>query len=259
MGDRKVPDDLARLWRLPVGKRLGRPAELDVDRVVGTAVTLADQAGLTEATLPKIAAALNVTPMSLYRHIGSKDELVGLMADAAFGAPPRPDPNDDQWRPALRRWARAQLAVFDDHPWLPQLPITGPPRGPNAIGWMDAGLRALRSTKLGWGAKIGVITVVGGYVRQAFLTGRQLEASRHAADLDEAQALQTYSHELVELVDPDRFPDVADLLASGTFDAAPPLDTADQDFTFGLDLVLDGVAAAIETAAYETTSTGDQR
>lgn len=246
MAERRVPDDLARLWRLPVGTRLGRPAELTVGRVVSVAVELADRSGLSGATLPKIAAALEVTPMSLYRHIGSKEELTVLMADAAFGPPPGPAAAQDGWRPALRRWARDQFAVFERHPWLVQLPVSGPPRGPNAVGWMDAGLRALRTTGADWGAKIGVITVLSGYVRQGFLQGSQLEAGRQDADLDEPGALRIYVRELTELIDPQRFPDVADLLASGLFESVPPPDTADEDFAFGLELVLDGVAAVLE-------------
>ncbi|WP_330182428.1 TetR/AcrR family transcriptional regulator [Nocardia sp. NBC_01503] len=297
MSEPKMPDDLVRLWRLRAGPRLGRPAELDIDRVVDTAVRLADESGLAGATLPKIAAALSVTPMSLYRHIGSKEELVGLMVDAALGPAPdsaqrlapgsapgevpgsqpdraggatsdtvstsdspqrtgatttlgsSPESGSPTWRPALRCWALAQSEVFRRRPWLAQLPVTGPPRGPNAIAWMDAGLRTLRETGLDWAAKIGVITVVGGYVRQAFVLDRQLTESRGAAHVDEQQALRQYVRELTGVVDSDRFPEVAALLGSGLFESVPDApESADQDFAFGLDLVLDGVAAAAERA-----------
>ncbi len=244
MAERKVPDDLARLWRLPIGTRMGRPAELTVDKVVDTAVELADESGLSGATLPKIAVVLEVTPMSLYRYIGSKDELTVLMADAAFGPPP--ELAATQWRPALRQWVRDQFTVFEQHPWLAQLPTSGPPRGPNAVGWMDAGLRALRATDADWGTKVGVITVLSGYARQGFLLGAQLAAGRQAADLDEPAALRIYSRELTELIDPQRFPDIAELLDSGLFESVPPPDTADEDFAFGLELVLDGVAGVLE-------------
>ncbi|WP_067827004.1 TetR/AcrR family transcriptional regulator [Nocardia inohanensis] len=247
MADRKRPDDLARLWRVNTGSGLGRRAELDVDRVVATAVELADRAGLTGATLPKIAAALGVTPMSLYRHVGSKDELVGLMADAAFG--PAPDPVEQPWRDALTAWTAAQRAVYEQHPWLAQLPISGPPRGPHAIAWMDAGLRALRPTGLDWAAKIGVITVVGGYVRQAYVMNRQLAESWDAAEVDEAQALRNYVGDLTGLVDSARFPDIAALFDSGLFESIPAQpESAEGDFTFGLNLILEGVAAEVQRA-----------
>ncbi|MEU0542760.1 TetR/AcrR family transcriptional regulator [Nocardia sp. NPDC005978] len=251
MSDREVPGDLARLWRLPTGSRLGRRAELDVDRVVATAVELADREGAAGATLPKIAAALSVTPMSLYRHVGSKDELVALMGDAAFGPVPESLAARGEWRADLREWALAQCAVFQAHPWLAQWPITGPPRGPHAIAWMDAGLRALRPTGLDWGAKIGVITVLGGYVRQGFDLERQLRDSRTAAALDESQALANYGRDLTGLLDAGRLPDIAALFDSGIFESIPPEpDSAaasmSEDFHFGLELILDGVAAAVK-------------
>lgn len=244
--ERKTPDDLVRLWRLGTGSRLGRRAELDTDRIVAVAVELADRDGVAGATLPKIAAALGVTPMSLYRHIGSKDELVLLMADAALGSVPESLAGEGTWRHTLRAWAMAQSEVFDRRPWLAQLPVSGPPRGPNAVAWMDAGLRALRDTGLDWPAKIGVITVVGGYVRQAFVMRQQLEASWSAAEVDEQQALRTYTRDLAALVDTDRFPDAAALFSSGIFESIPEApESMDGDFRFGLDLVLDGAAAAI--------------
>ncbi|WP_328404280.1 TetR/AcrR family transcriptional regulator [Nocardia sp. NBC_00403] len=246
MSGEKLPDQLVRMWRLPTGPRLGRPAELDVDRVVGTAVALADRAGLQGATLPKIAAALGVTPMSLYRHIGSKDELNDLMADLGFGPATELAVSQGEWRADLRRWALAQLEVFRRHPWLTQLPISGPPRGPNAIDWMDAGLRALRATRLDWAAKVGVIMVVSGYVRQGFVLAYQLEHGSRAAGLDQAQVEQNYGRDLARLVEPDRYPDAAQLFGSTIFQPPPVVEgSEDHDFTFGLELILDGVAAAV--------------
>lgn len=221
--------------------RVGRPAELDADRIVATAIALADRDGLPAASLTKVAAALDVTPMSLYRHIGSKDGLTELMADTAFGSPPALDP---VWRPALREWASGQRAVFARHPWLTQVPITGPPRGRNALAWMNAGLAALRDTGLDWAAKIGAITVVGGYVRQAFVTDRHM-ADQRGAERSEAEALDVYQRDISAL-DLSSFPEIAALFAAQTFaDVPPDEESADNDFTFGLDLILDGVAVAI--------------
>lgn len=248
MADDTPPNELIRLWRLPTGPRLGRPAGLDVEQVVRTAVRLADRDGLSGATLPKIAETLGVTPMSLYRHIGSKEELLVLMGDTGTGPPPNlPSPEED-WRPALRAWAFALWSVHRQRPWLTQLPISGPPSGPSAIGWMDAGLRALRPTGLDAGAKVGIVMVVSGYVRQADLLAQQLEQGRRTTGLDEVETNRDYARHMARLVDPDRFPDAAELFNSGLFESAPPPSTPDpsqDDFEFGLDLVLDGVAATI--------------
>ncbi|MFD6161089.1 TetR/AcrR family transcriptional regulator [Nocardia sp. NPDC060256] len=251
MVDDTPPNALVRLWRLPIGPRLGRPAGLDVELVVRTAVELADRDGLPGATLPKIAETLGVTPMSLYRHIGSKEELLVLMGDAGTGPPPTfPAPEDD-WRPALREWAVTLWRVHRQRPWLTQLPIAGPPSGPRAIGWMDAGLRALRGTGLDAGAKVGVVTVVSGYVRQADLLAQQLEQGRRTTGLDESETNRDYGRHMARLIDPERFPDAAELFHSDLFESAPPPPTPDpaqDDFEFGLTLVLDGVAATIARA-----------
>ncbi|MFI6042710.1 TetR/AcrR family transcriptional regulator [Nocardia sp. NPDC051321] len=248
MVDDTTPNELVRLWRLPVGQRLGRPAGLDVELVVRTAVRLADRDGLPGATLPKIAETLGVTPMSLYRHIGSKEELLVLMSDAATGPPPAfPAPVAD-WRSALREWAVSLWSVHRQRPWLTQLPIAGPPSGPGTIGWMDAGLRALRPAGLDIGAKVGVVMVVSGYVRQADLLAQQLEQGRRATGLDESETNRHYARQMARLVDPQRFPDAAALFDSGLFESAPPPSTPDpaqDDFEFGLEVVLDGVAATI--------------
>ncbi|MCD0443447.1 TetR/AcrR family transcriptional regulator [Glycomyces sp. A-F 0318] len=246
MDEAEVPVELARLWRIAPESRLGRPARLDVGAVVDAAVALADRDGLAAATLPKVAEALEVTKMSLYRHVGSKDELLVLMRDAAQGPPPASLEGTGPWRERLRGWAEAQAAVLERHPWLVRMPVTGPPSGPNGIAWFDAGLRALRETGLDWGAKVGVVMLVSQYVGGAAELAQGLAAGR-GTGLDQAAAEQSYGRAMAALVDPGRFPDAAALFGSATFEATGP-DTGGHDFRFGLELVLDGVAAAVERA-----------
>lgn len=247
MTEAETPEPLRRLWRLPTSSRLGRPAELDVERVVRAAVDLADREGLAAVTLSKVAKTLGYTTMALYRHVGSKDELYALMADLVSGPPP--DPAGASWRDGLRGWAYALRARHLEHVWLAQLPVSGPPSGPNGIGWLDAGLRVLRDTGLGWGAKVGVMTVLSGYVRSASQLTQELAAGRRDTGMDQAEAEQAYGRALVRLVDSERFPEAAELFGSDLFETMPEQiegDPSDVDFTFGLELVLDGVAAAVD-------------
>ncbi|WP_227997964.1 TetR/AcrR family transcriptional regulator [Nocardia australiensis] len=241
MADEAVPADLGRLWRIQDRARLGRPAELDVERVVRTAVELADRDGLGAVTLLKVASALGFTKMALYRHVGSKDELFELMNDLALG--PAPDLSTE-WRTGLRQWAHAMRASYLEHPWIPQLPITGPPRGPNGIGWMDAALRTLAATGLDWATKVGVLMLLSAHVRQSCLITQQLTDARRGTGLDEAQSNQIYGRALAGLVDPERYPEAAKLFAAPLFQSATD-EPADSDFVFGLELILKGVAAEL--------------
>ncbi|MGP4021280.1 TetR/AcrR family transcriptional regulator [Saccharopolyspora sp. 5N708] len=244
MDDAAVPAELRRLWRVPTSSRLGRPAELDVDRVVRAAVELADQHGLGGVTLPKIAKELGFTTMSLYRYVGSKDELFVLMQDFAMGTAPEIDVEPADWREGLRQWAAAERRVNHRHRWLAQVPVSGPPIGPNQISWLEAALRVLRTTELDWAQKIGVVMLISGYVRYTTVLSEELETGR-AAGVDEPEATRRYGESLAKLVNPEDFPEVAGLLASGVFNNSPgPGEdpAADPDFTFGLDRILDGVA-----------------
>ncbi|MCI2423353.1 TetR/AcrR family transcriptional regulator [Saccharopolyspora sp. K220] len=244
MDDAAVPPELRRLWRVPANSRMGRPAELDVDRVMRAAVELADQHGLAGVTLPKIAQALGFTTMSLYRYVGSKDELLVLMQDFAMGMPPEITVEPDDWCEGLRQWAAAERRVNHRHPWLAQVPVAGPPIGPNQISWMEAALRIMRATKLDWAQKIGVVMLISGYVRHTTLLSEELETGR-AAGVDEPEATRRYGESLAKLISPKDFPEVAGLLASGVFNHSPGTGedpAADPDFTFGLDRILDGIA-----------------
>lgn len=244
----EVPVELRRLWGLEEQSRMGRRAVLDVPQVVAAAVELADRDGLAGVTLPKVAAALGVTSMSLYRYAGSKDELLTLMFDAAIGLPPGLA-DADGWRDGLRRWAHALLAVHHRRPWLVRVPVTGPPSGPAQIAWMDSALGVLRETGLDWAAKVGVLGVLSGHVRQSAVLVQEFAEGR-APDLDQVDVERAYGRALAALVAPDRFPDAARLFASPLFTTLPDRDEGapDPDFVFGLDLILDGVAAAVGRA-----------
>ena len=241
-----VPDDLRRLWRLQSGSRLGRPAELDVSRVLHAALRLADREGLAGVTLPRVAKALGYTTMSLYRHVGSKEELLSLISDAAVGPAPAIAVPPRRWRAGLREWTLAMRRVYERRPWLARLPISGPPVGPNQIAWMEEALRLLRETGLGWAEKVGVLTLLAGYVRQTSLLVQDLQPVR-AARREPLE--QRYARTLAALIDPERFPETAELLASGVFEAgaqATADPASDPDFVFGLERILDGVAGAVK-------------
>ncbi|WP_069815135.1 TetR/AcrR family transcriptional regulator [Streptomyces sp. TP-A0874] len=249
-----APAELARLWRLrPSTSGLGRPAALDTERVVRTGVELADRAGLRGATLPKIAKELGVSPMSLYRHVGSKEELLVLMRDSALGTPPELGSAPGRWRAGLREWSVAQRRLNHERPWLPRLPITGAPVGPHEIAWLEAGLEVLSGTELDWAAKVGTLTLLSGYVRQASLLSQEHQRGREETGMGQAEAERAYARTLERLVTSDRFPQTARLLSSGLFEAAPddayddPV--SDPDFVFGLERVLDGIAVAVGSAA----------
>jgi AcrR family transcriptional regulator len=105
----------------------GRPAGLTRERILGTAIALADADGLGAVSIRRIAAELKARPMSLYAHIGSKDELLALMHDRVLGEALLGDVPGD-WQEALRAIARRTREVTLRHPWIiaDHLPRLGP-------------------------------------------------------------------------------------------------------------------------------------
>jgi hypothetical protein len=169
------------------------------------------------------------------------------MQDFAIGPPPEIATRPDQWREGLRQWARAERLLYQRSSWLARLPIAGPPIGPNAVAWMEAGLRILRGTGLDWAEKLGLLTLLNGYVRQASLLSQDLERGRSGSGLDEARTAQRYGRSLARLIDAGKFPEMARLLAARAFEPSRgrARDDPTAGFTFGLERILDGVSVAV--------------
>jgi TetR/AcrR family transcriptional regulator, tetracycline repressor protein len=89
---------------------------LTKDAVVDRALELADSQGLETLTIRKLAAELGVTPMALYWHFRSKDELLGGLVERVWG---EIDTNVDPaapWPAQLRGMMKSLLAVLRAHP-----------------------------------------------------------------------------------------------------------------------------------------------
>lgn len=240
--DTGLPPGLARAWGLDPRPGRGPRPGLSTGRIVDAAISVAAAEGLAGVSMSRIAAELGVSTMSLYRYVGSKDDLLVLMVDSAAGTPPPGPPPEDGWRPALAFWATAQRDVLHRHLWALRVPITAPPATPHSVAWMERGMACMRATALAPYEKLGVINLVGGFVRQEARLTADIDAALRAAGADSATAMAAYGRLLATLTDADRFPEITSLLRSAAL-AEPG--GADDDFRFGLERVLDGVAVLI--------------
>ncbi|WP_204051075.1 TetR/AcrR family transcriptional regulator C-terminal domain-containing protein [Microbispora siamensis] len=109
-----------------------------------TAIAIADREGLDAVSMRRIAAEMGVGPMSLYRHVAGKDELVMQMADEVFGEAELPAPGPDGWRAKLELISRRQWELCRRHLWLPRaVSFTRPLLAPNMMEHTEWTLRAL--------------------------------------------------------------------------------------------------------------------
>ncbi|GAB2670689.1 TetR/AcrR family transcriptional regulator [Kribbella swartbergensis] len=238
----ELPADVAVMWRLRDSSRRGPKPSLTLEDITRAAIELADAEGLGAVSMARVAERLGNSTMALYRHVKSKDELLVLMSDAALERP-EPLPDGVDWRTGLTFWAEGVLSAIRNHPWYSKLPISGPPAGPNNLAWFDAALGALKDTGLPEEAKVGVVMGLITYVQGEIRMSLDLAAGF----ADNPGVFNQYGAILARVVDRGQLPALARVLDAGVFDTVSDFDqTSDEDFDFGLQLYLDGVAAFID-------------
>lgn len=202
----------------------GRSARggLSTQAIVDTAIALADVDGLDAVSIRRVAAVLEVRPMSLYTHIVSKDELLALMANELVGTLIVEPPLPDDWREALSLIARSYFKMFVRHPWLLALFTRRPRPGPNATRQAKQLARAVEGLRLPPEDAWRLLGIVNDYVLGNALRVATTGSARDLVD---------------SLTDEDRaaLPEVAAL------SRVEETRLAGEGFEIGLQAVLDGV------------------
>ncbi|MFT2015492.1 GntR family transcriptional regulator [Streptomyces sp. 796.1] len=222
--------------------------ELTRERIVRTAIEVADGEGLAAVSMRSIAARLNAATMSPYRHVHSKDELVLLMADAAFGELRLPQPAPTHWRTRLELGARSLWALHQKHPWLAQIgPLTRPLLLPHLMVYSEWMLAALDGQGLPPTTMIDLNVLLYSHVQGIAVQLEREAQAASATGLSDDQWLDHQEPALAALTDSGDYPTfnrVMDSIGTTGYD----LDLS-RLFELGLGSVLDGVAVLIDGRA----------
>jgi AcrR family transcriptional regulator len=206
------------------------------DRVLRTALAHADEAGLEGFTMRRLAQVLDVAPMSLYRHVANKDDLVDGMIDLVFAEIELPAAGVD-WKAWMRQRAISVRAALNRHPW--------------AIGLMESRRRPGPATLRHHDAVIGRLRGAGFSIEMAAHAYSLMDAYIYGFTMNQASMPSDPGMDTSELaaVMVEQFPaEVYPHLAEFTFKHVmrPGYDYGDE-FEYGLDLILDGLEEASET------------
>jgi AcrR family transcriptional regulator len=240
-----LPPGLDLLWgRRERGKR-GPRAGLSPDAIVAAAIGIADAKGLEAVSMERVARKLGFTTMSLYRHVASKEELLQLMWNAsALGAEHLVIEGDD-WRSRLRAWAIIQRDALDRHPWITQMPMAAPPVAPNSLHFVERGLATLDETGLDDADKLRIIGLLSSYTlseaRMANDAARAAAAAQAAGDGSPGPPVP-FESLLRELLDEQTYPRLYRIAWAPAAAAV----SERHEFLWGIDRILDAVAALIE-------------
>lgn len=201
-------------------------AVLTHERIVTTALKLADEEGIGGLSMRRLATELDCGAMTLYHYIADKDALLEALVDAVAGEI-EPPPADADWRAAAEHIAKAALEVQLDHPWVIPIWATTWP-GPHRFALVEQLLDALAGADLPADiADLGFHALtnhVQGFAQQR-LSYQELESK---ADVTAVR--------LEELFASNQFPRVAEHV-----EFHRSQHEAHDEFGFALNLILDGL------------------
>ncbi|MFI6033874.1 TetR/AcrR family transcriptional regulator [Streptomyces sp. NPDC051315] len=228
------------------GRGGGQPSGLDRERIIQVTVRLLDAEGLDRFSMRRLAAELNVTAMSVYWYVDTKDDLLELALDAGFGELELPDPEaeDADWRDQLRALATAYRTLLVRHLWLSPLAGRYLNIGPNSLAFSRtvqhiirrSGLPAHRVTS----AISAVFQFVYGYgTIEGHFFGRVADAGMTPDEyFQHSMTTVTEAPQIASVVEESR-----DIMAARGGDTVTEM--LDRDFTYALDLLVAGIEAMV--------------
>ena len=204
-------------------------ARLNRDKVVGSAIALADASGIESLSMRKLGGELGVEAMSLYNHVSNKGDLTDGMIDGVFAEIDLPSGGTD-WRTAMRHRAISVRKVLARHPWATGLMESRTTPGPATLRHHDAVLGILREAGFSIVLAAQASSVLDSYIYGFVLQERNLPAT----SMGSTKLAQVI---LARLATQD-YPHVAEMTVEHVLQ--PGYDH-DAEFEFGIDLILDGL------------------
>lgn len=241
-----LPGGVKLSWGIVKKPKRGPKGELSIPRIVEAAVEIADREGLAAVSMGKVAQKLGFTPMSLYRYVSSKEDLIQLMQDAACDIKVPPYRSEVGWREEMREFYEESVRVFREHPWYADIPITSIPLAPNTLSLIDWMLRIMKDFPIHDYEKMSFLLLVSSYARACGMIERdQIRVLQSGQSIESFDGRQ-YTAAMKKLVTPERFPHLYPVLMSGVYTGEAESPIGD-DLAFGLERVLDSIEQYVET------------
>ena len=217
---------------MPRPRTLTKPRQaLTRERIVDAALHIMDTEGLDAVSMRRVAREVGVEAMSLYNHVRDKDDLLNGVIERVMGGFVFPVRGEgDDWVSYGRRLAYAWRDVLRTHPVVMQL-FAERKHGTSVdtMRPMESALEVLRGAGLGEREAVQAFHTIGG-----FIFGYVMMETGYLPGGQNAQAFPP--------VPAAELPNVAaclPYLADCDFD---------EEFAFGLDLMLEGLRAKTGSA-----------
>ncbi len=206
-----------------------RREPLSRERVLETALKIADQGGLESLTMRRLGQELGVEGMAIYYYFASKDQIVDGLVDLVFAEIELPS-DDGDWKPAMRRRAISLRDVLLRHRWAIGLLESRRTAGPANLRHHDAVIGSLRAGGMDITMAAHAYSLVDAYVYGFALTKLTLpfatgeEIARVAQGIRQSSDLAAYPH----------FAEMMEHALQPGYDYGA-------EFEYGLDVILDAL------------------
>lgn len=197
------------------------------DKIIATAVRLVDDEGAAALSMRNLAQRLDTGTAVLYRAVSGRAELVGFVVDRVFGEVEFEVDTTGDWQQTCRVAAQAIFDTLAQHRGIAPLLIEQVPTGPHVLALRERFLAMLLKAGFAPEAASRAYATLARYVIG-------FAAQLHDPTIPDPQP--TRLTELFRQLDPAEYPAtvaVADCL---------PTQKLEDEFRFGLDLIVDGLA-----------------
>lgn len=201
------------------------------ERVLEAAIALADASGIDGLSMRRLGQEVGVEAMSLYHHVGKKDELIAAIVDLVVQEFEHPSP-DLHWKEALRRAAVSAHETLLRHPWAASLILSGS-ESVARLRQMDAILGTLR--RAGFSA---AMTDHAYHALDSHIMGFTLWIV--GLNLPSGEEFRALADSFLEQLPREEFP----YLVEHVEEHLKPRDGVNE-FEFGLNLILDGLERSL--------------
>jgi AcrR family transcriptional regulator len=206
-----------------------RRTPLTRERVLQAAVDLADRGGNEALSMRKVGQELGVDAMALYRHVRGKDDLLDGLVEVIVGQIEQPATARD-WKSALRTQAMTARSVMLRHPWARQVLEERGTGGPATLVHIETALATLHDGGFSIELAHHALHVLGsrifGFTMDLFEESTPTDPPPDPATLARAMA---------------GYPRIIELATSVSHEGVLGACDDDVEFSFGLDLILDGL------------------
>ncbi|MGC4111612.1 MAG: TetR/AcrR family transcriptional regulator [Nocardioides sp.] len=218
-------------------------ARLSREAIARAGIAIADAEGLDALSMRRLGQDLRANPMSIYHHLRDKDAVLDAMVDTVIASvdppPSGPDPSrrGGDWRHELRSLVMAARHELKRHPWVPAVVQQRERPTEVILGHIEQVLTILRdggcSVELSHHALHLLGSRILGFSQDLFNDSADERAGDPAASgRDGAPDLEGWSV---------AYPHVVELAAAVTHDGVLAGCDDEHEFTFALDVLLDGI------------------